>query len=161
MCKYEHTQPAALHVEDVMTRQEKKLYLSQYLQLQKDIVRLADEAQQLQATAEKLSQLQAALCSGMETNGLRAAAQLVDDVCSGLQERIARLDAQCMEIFNAISAASSTLGLVQYKVLFDIYICGMTLQQTAEDIGYSAGHLNRLYNAALDGLNMQRHAARS
>lgn len=161
MRKCEQTQPAALHVEDAMTRQEKKLYLSQYLQLQKDIVRLADEAQQLQATAEKLSQLQAALCSGMETDGLRAAEQLVDDVRSGLQDRIARLDTQCIEIFNDISAARSALGLVQYKVLFDIFICGMTLQQTAEDIGYSAGHLSRLYNAALDGFNMQRRAARS
>lgn len=140
-----------------MDRNEKREYLKGYIEGTQEIERIADEIGQLQGHANILKDLQRGLRStmpGIDTRELERAAVQLNELCTGLRDRVAEIDAGCMKIFNCISAASEQLGLQKYRILFDVYICGMNVEQAAEDTGYSTGHAARILSAALDALDI-------
>ena len=140
-----------------MDRDEKREYLKGYIEGTQEIERIADEIYQLQGHANMLEDLQHGLqrtVPGIDTQDIGRAAVQLNELCTRLRDRAAEIDAGCMEIFNCISAAREQLGLQKYRILFDVYICGMNMEQAAEDTGYSTGHAARLLSAALDALNI-------
>lgn len=136
-----------------MTTQEKKEYLSRYMDSKKRFDCISDRMLHIRQMAERIRPI----VSGEPNGSLRLDRQIQRtilqlELCAGELEREAEQMCRAME---EVRFVISTVPDETLRLLLELrYLSGYTLEQTAERMNYSCRHVSRLHEAALQKVDM-------
>lgn len=130
-----------------MTRQEKKEFLSRYLEILAEEKDIREEIAYWESKAQKVTASWSAVPSGGKgSDKVQTGAIKVAELRESLMDKINQLAAVRIEIERAIGTVQDD---TQRRLLRLRYIKGMTLQQIAVEMHYSWRHICNIHGYAL------------
>ena len=130
-----------------MTSQEKKEFLSRYLEILAEEKDIREEIAYWESKAQKVTASWSAVPSGGKgSDKVQTGAIKVAELRESLMDKINQLDAVRIEIERAIGTVQDD---TQRRLLRLRYIKGMTLQQIAVEMHYSWRHICNIHGYAL------------
>lgn len=130
-----------------MTSQEKKEFLSRYLEILAEEKDIREEIAYWESKAQKVTASWSAVPSGGKgSDKVQTGAIKVAELRESLMDKINQLAAVRIEIERAIGTVQDD---TQRRLLRLRYIKGMTLQQIAVEMNYSCRHICNIHGYAL------------
>ena len=138
---------------DKMTTQEKKQYLSRYLDSKKRFDCISDRMLHIRQMAERIR----SVISEESDGSLRLAVQ-VERTISQLELCAEELEQEAVRMRRTMKEIRSVIDTVpdeSLRLLLELrYLSGYTLEETAERMNYSCRHVSRLHEAALQKIDV-------